>query len=51
MPPPYTPPANNAANFNFTSSSYAPPAPNAANFNFGVDGVTVTPRRRQILSS
>lgn len=51
MPAPYAPPANNAANFNFTSSSYAPPAANAANFNFGVDGVTVPARRRQILSS
>jgi hypothetical protein len=35
--PTYTPPAGNAANFDFTLTGYSPPAGNALVFNFGVD--------------
>ena len=35
---PYSPPAGNAALFNFTTGAYAPPAGAAVTFNFGGGG-------------
>jgi hypothetical protein len=32
---PYTPPAGNAVNFNFTTTGYGPPPANSIIFNFG----------------
>lgn len=56
---PFSPPAGNAANFNFTTAGYAPPAGNVANFDFGVDagggevgaGGGAAGRRKLILGS